>query len=133
MSNGEYPRNILLVEDNEHDRELFEEALKSACPNAQIRTAGSGLEALRRLHDSNELPHLILSDLEMPLMDGTVLLAHLQDDDRLREIPMIIWTTNASDESRKICEALGVTRFLAKPSTFEGLTSTLVSLTEQIL
>jgi CheY-like chemotaxis protein len=95
---------ILLVEDDSVDAMTVRRALKEVGSTRQLVHQINGEEALNHLHaaDDNELPGLILLDLNMPRMNGLEFLEHKQADDRLRDIPVVVLTTstNARDIER---------------------------------
>jgi chemosensory pili system protein ChpA (sensor histidine kinase/response regulator) len=77
--------------------------------------AKDGLEALEILQNSQELPDVILTDVEMPRMDGYELLASLKKQELLREIPVIMITSRAGEKHRRKAFDLGVSEYLTKP------------------
>jgi len=77
--------------------------------------AKDGLEALEILQNPAELPDVILTDVEMPRMDGYELLASLKKQETLREIPVVMITSRAGEKHRKKAFDLGVSEYLTKP------------------
>lgn len=77
--------------------------------------AKDGLEALEILQNSPQLPDVILTDVEMPRMDGYELLASLKKQELLRGIPVIMITSRASEKHRRKAFDLGVSEYLTKP------------------
>jgi len=102
---------ILLVDDTKLFLKLEQEYLKQSA--AQIFTAGNGQEALE-LARSNR-PDLIYLDLNMPVMDGVSCCAALKADPELRDIPVILVTTEGVDDSVARCKEAGCDGFLTKP------------------
>jgi CheY-like chemotaxis protein len=97
------PVVVLLVEDDPGDVLMITEAIESSAAARQIHVAGDGLEAMAFLH--REGPHagaprpdVILLDLNMPRMDGRQTLAAIKSDERLRAIPVVIFTTSGSED-----------------------------------
>jgi len=104
----------LLLVDDKHDNLYFLQALLAA-HGYVIDTARHGAEALTRAHQTP--PDLVISDLLMPVMDGYTLLRHWRTDDRLGQIPFIVYTatyTEAADE--KLAFDFGADAFLRKPA-----------------
>ena len=66
-------------------------------------------------------PRLILLDLNMPKMDGRTALKHLKADPELRRIPVVVLTTSKAEEDILRTYDLGVSSFITKPVTFQGL------------
>jgi len=74
----------------------------------------NGLEALSWLSDSN-LPDLIISDINMPGLDGIELLENVRSSGIMRDIPIIMLSASEEPEKRKKCLALGASNYLIKP------------------
>ncbi|MDQ6744844.1 MAG: response regulator [Actinomycetota bacterium] len=128
--NGARPITILMADDDEDDRELTEEALRSAHLSNEIRFVVDGqdlLDYLRRQgnYSDPELdaprPGIILLDLNMPKKDGREALAEIKGDGELRQIPIIVLTTSKDEEDVFRTYDLGVNSFVTKPVTFAGL------------
>ena len=104
--------NVIVVDDNRATLKLTELTLKSM-GFENIKTALNGQEGYDKI--SSEKTDLILSDWNMPIMDGMKLLEKLKADDKLKEIPFIMQTSQRSQEH--ILEALqkGVDSYIVKP------------------
>ena len=94
--------HILLVDDNEGDILLTKEALEEARIVNRISVAYDGMQALSFLKKQppfrdQELPDLILLDINLPRMDGTELLGIIKNDPDLKRIPVIMLTTSSSE------------------------------------
>jgi CheY-like chemotaxis protein len=88
---------------------------------AKVYTAVNGEDALKLIQQHE--PHLVLSDLSMPVMNGWQLLEALQKDDRLKDIPVVAFTAHAMTGDREKVMAAGFHGYLVKPlkpSTFVG-------------
>lgn len=95
------PVQILLVEDNEGDVVLAQEALKEGNIETKVDVVRDGQEALDYLHKQKryakaETPDLILLDINLPRIDGKEVLANIKHDQNLRLIPVIMLTTSSS-------------------------------------
>lgn len=118
MKQAPLSMHILLVDDDETDRELFKEAAATSIPGVTVSEAINGKEAIRVLNESEQLPDLILLDLNMPVMDGRETLKMLKKDPHLKAVPVCILTTsNASFDIRQAYEE-GANLFQVKPLTF---------------
>jgi CheY-like chemotaxis protein len=97
-------RPLLLVEDDSVDAMTVRRALKEVGSMRPLAHQINGEEALNYLRaaDADDMPGLILLDLNMPRMNGLEFLEHKQADDRLRDIPVVVLTTstNARDIER---------------------------------
>lgn len=95
--------HILLVEDNEGDVVLTLEALKEAKLKNKISVVRDGEEAMdflyrRGRYVSEDLPHLILLDINLPKMDGKEVLIRVKKDPDLKKIPVVVLTTSSSEK-----------------------------------
>ena len=95
--------HILLVEDNEGDVVLTLEALKEAKLKNKISVVRDGEEALQFLYRegkfaNEELPQLILLDINLPKIDGKEVLHRIKNDPSLKKIIVVILTTSSSEK-----------------------------------
>jgi two-component system chemotaxis response regulator CheY len=104
--------NFLVVEDSPTMRQLITFALKRI-PGSKIVEANDGIDALKKL--SSQKFDIILTDINMPIMDGLKLVSMVRNDPVHRAIPIIIITTEGADEDRKRGLALGANAYIAKP------------------
>lgn len=109
---------ILLVEDNEGDIVLTQEALKDGRIKNNIILARDGVEALAMLDSGESLPDLILLDINLPKLNGLEVLTAIKKDPRLRSIPVIMLST--SDEQNDILSSYNnyANCFITKPVDF---------------
>ena len=109
-------RSILLVEDNELNREIALEIL-SEC-GFQVDTAENGAVAVEKVRTSAPGRYdLVLMDVQMPVMDGYTATRQIRalEDPALAGIPILAMTANAFDEDRRNALASGMNGFLSKP------------------
>ena len=118
--------NFLVVEDSPTMRQLITFALKRI-PGSRIVEANDGIDALKKL--SSQKFDIILTDINMPIMDGLKLVSMVRNDPVHRAIPIIIITTEGADEDRKRGLALGANAYIAKPIQ----TADLLSVVNQII
>jgi chemosensory pili system protein ChpA (sensor histidine kinase/response regulator) len=85
----------------------------------RVILAKDGLDALERL--AEELPQVVLSDIEMPRMDGFDLVRNMRADVRLRDLPVIMITSRIAQKHRDYAAELGVNHYLGKPYSEEDL------------
>jgi chemosensory pili system protein ChpA (sensor histidine kinase/response regulator) len=79
----------------------------------RVSTAKDGLEALERL--AEERPAVLLSDIEMPRMDGFDLLRNVRADERLAGLPVVMITSRTAQKHRDLAAELGADHYLGKP------------------
>jgi two-component system chemotaxis response regulator CheY len=103
---------FLVVEDSPTMRQLISFSLKRF-KNAKILEAADGVDALKKLHSSKI--DLVLTDINMPVMDGLKLVGMIRQREEFKSIPIVIITTEGADEDRERGMALGANAYIAKP------------------
>ena len=116
---------FLVVEDSPTMRQLISFSLKRF-KNARIIEAVDGVDALKKL--SGERIDLILTDINMPVMDGLKLVSLVRQNAQLKEIPIIIITTEGAEEDRERGLALGANAYISKPIQSSHLIKTISEL-----
>ncbi len=106
-------KRVLVVDDSPSVRHMTSKVIASAGWNAI--TAKDGLEALEFMRSCSELPDVILSDVEMPRMDGYELASALKSDETYREVPIVLITSRSGEKHRDKALDLGISDYLAKP------------------
>jgi two-component system, chemotaxis family, chemotaxis protein CheY len=112
-------QRILIVEDSPTMRAMLVSALEALDRPVKVTEVASGFEALR------ELPRvaydLILTDINMPDINGLELLSFIRSSERHRETPVLLMSTQTSDRDRDRGLKLGAAGYLAKPFSPETL------------
>jgi len=103
---------FLVVEDSPTMRQLIAFALKRI-QGAKVVEVADGIEALKKI--AVEKFNLIITDITMPIMDGLKLISLIRENDQHRETPIIIITSDLSEEQRIIGLAVGANAYLTKP------------------
>lgn len=111
---------ILMVDDDEDDQMLFNEALKQVDNTVRFDTAPNGADALQKLKSAPP-PDIIFLDLNMPVMNGFECLKALKKEQFYQDIPIIIFTTANDTATIEKCKKLGASAFLHKPIDFDLL------------
>ena len=114
-------KSLLLIDDDTDDKELFLEAVSEVDNSVTCFSAKDGVEAIELLHQVKEQPHLIFLDLNMPRMDGREFLSRIKKEERLKDIPVVVYTTSKLEKDRDETKRLGAADFMSKPSVFEEL------------
>lgn len=109
---------FLVVEDSPTMRQLISFALKRI-PGSKVVEASDGIDALKKL--SQNKVDLILTDINMPIMDGLKLVSMVRNDPAHKAIPIIVITTEGADEDRKRGLALGANAYIPKPIQTQDL------------
>jgi two-component system chemotaxis sensor kinase CheA len=123
---GEAPRSILVAEDSITSRTLMKTILESA--GYRVVTAVDGADALAALHDAAF--DLLVSDVEMPRLDGFELTTRVRADPALAELPVVLVTALASNAHRERGIDVGANAYIVK-SSFDQ--STLLDVIERLL
>jgi chemosensory pili system protein ChpA (sensor histidine kinase/response regulator) len=114
---------VLVVDDSVTIRKVTERILLRY--NIDVATAKDGVDALIYLHEHR--PTVVLSDIEMPRMDGFELLASIRNDANLHDLPVVMITSRTGAKHREKAESLGVQGYLGKPYSEEELMATLLA------
>ena len=112
-------QRILIVEDSPTMRALLVSALEDLGAPLKISEVESGFEALRRL--PRESYDLILTDINMPDINGLELVSFVKTNEAYRSIPLIIVSTEGSDRDRDKGMSLGADAYVVKPFDPEDL------------
>jgi DNA-binding NtrC family response regulator len=108
--------SFLIVDDDTEDRELFIEAVSEIDKTIECKIAKDGEQALKLLGDIEyPLPDFIFLEIKMPRIDGKKCLVEIKKDERLKHIPVVIYTTSNSVEESKELRAMGAFHFISKP------------------
>ena len=103
---------VLVVEDSPTMRQLIVFALKRI-RGFQIVEANDGVDGLKKL--SAQKFDLILTDINMPIMDGLKLVSMVRNDPNYKDTPIIVITTEGATEDRERALALGANEYITKP------------------
>ena len=105
-------RRILIVEDSPTMRQLLVLAL-SRLADVEIVEAQDGMDGLRKV--SGDAFDLALIDINMPIMDGLKLIGLMRGEDAMKDIPIVVITTEGAQEDRDRALQLGADEYLTKP------------------
>ena len=140
MSNngGRKAIGIVMAEDDPDDRLLTREAMEESHLLNSLDFVEDGVELFEYLRREGKyaelkgapLPGVILLDLNMPRMDGREALEKLKQDPVLKKIPVVILTTSKAEEDILQSYDLGVSSYIMKPVTFEGMVRVMMSFSD---
>jgi CheY-like chemotaxis protein len=138
MNKETKPITILMAEDDPDDFLLAREALTEARLANELHIVKDGQELMDYLLKNGKYidetqcprPGIILLDLNMPRKDGREALAEIKSHPDLRSIPVVVLTTSKSDEDIFQTYDLGVSGYVTKPVTFDGLVEVMKSIGE---
>lgn len=104
--------SCLVVEDSPMMRQLIVFAL-SRIKDMKVTEADDGIVALKKL--ATERFDIVITDINMPIMDGLKLVRRIRSDERHKAIPVVVITTEGAQEDRDRAMALGASAYVTKP------------------
>lgn len=115
-------KKILLVDDDEDDRQIFTEIVCDVDSEARVECAENGLDMISLLNKmpDEELPGLIILDQNMPRMTGKESLIFLKESPRYQQIPAIVYSTYQVRDFYQGCLELGAQDVVAKPDSMQA-------------
>jgi two-component system chemotaxis response regulator CheY len=112
--------DVLIVDDSAAIRKILQRVLRQAeVELGSVHEAGDGVEALEMLRSHKV--QLILSDINMPNMDGIEFLSKLKSDDALKSVPVIMVSTEGSQQKVMDAVQLGASGYVKKPFTADQI------------
>ena len=115
---------LVYIDDDEDDRLFFHEAINEIFPNMELRFFENGENFMAQMLDSISnaiIPKLIFLDLNMPVMDGYECLAEIKKHSILTKVPVIIYSTSASETIKSRVKNLGASKFMTKGLSFRKM------------
>lgn len=135
MNATKEPVVILMADDDDDDFLLTQKALKASKLLNTLVRVNDGEELLDYLLNRGDYegketlrPGIILLDLNMPRKDGREALKEIKEQEHLRNIPVVVFTTSKAEEDIFRTYQLGVNSFITKPVTFNNLLEVMKSL-----
>jgi CheY-like chemotaxis protein len=115
-------KKILLVDDDEDDRQIFQDVVREVDPYATLDFAENGLDMIAMLEkmSDTDLPGMIILDQNMPRMTGKESLIYLKENPRYQHIPTIVYSTYQVKDFYQECLELGAEDVVAKPDTMQA-------------
>jgi chemosensory pili system protein ChpA (sensor histidine kinase/response regulator) len=108
---------ILIVDDSLSQRRALEHILIDA--GFRVHTARDGIEAVEWL--AHNKPAVVVTDLEMPRMNGLELASHIRTQERLKNLPIIMITSRSTQKHRQMADEMGIDFYLVKPVQDDNL------------
>jgi CheY-like chemotaxis protein len=121
-------QNIVLIDDDGDDQEIFLEAVEQICSKVKCIAFSDATHALQKLIAKEITPDVIFLDLNMPIMTGQQFLAEIKKNDDIKDIPVIIFSTTTHLGTIKLTKEMGAVDFITKPSMFNDLIKILTPL-----
>lgn len=115
-----------MVDDDSDDQLLFHEALSEADNAIKFQSACNGIDALEKLNsDGYNLPDLIFMDVNMPKMNGIDCLIEIKKSEKLKMLPVMMYSTSSYSQYQKECFEHGAVDYIVKPDDYGRLCQTL--------
>lgn len=116
-----YNLHIVIAEDDMDDADVITETFTNNPNFSKVSLVANGEELLNFLkNDSNPNPDVILTDINMPLVDGIEALQEILNTKELKDIPCFVYSTSINPSYKEKCDDLGVKAYLIKPYSFEA-------------
>jgi CheY-like chemotaxis protein len=109
---------IFYVDDDHEDRQFFCEVIDEILPGSSCEMVADGEQAIRKLKGMKIHPDYIFLDLGMPVMDGMSCLREIKRNDKLRSIPVVIFSSSLNTDFHADLKKLGAAQVILKPSTY---------------
>ncbi len=109
--------SLLVIEDNPADLEMVKEWSRATPARLRLSYVTDGQEALDWLKSAraaNDLPSLLLLDINLPKLSGIELLVTLKQDERLKKIPVVMFTSSDADSDVQRCYGLHANAYVVK-------------------
>ena len=113
---------ILLADDDDDDCFFFKKAVTACVPIHNFNAVHDGEQLMRLLTDeTNELPDVLFLDLNMPRKNGFECLTEIKQNQKLKNLPVVIFSTSSSHDDMLLLLRTGADVYIRKPSNFEQL------------
>ena len=125
-----FTSTILCVDDDEDDLFFIKEVIHSNHYSFEIEECQNGVDALNYLEKcvaKDELPCLIIMDMNMPRMDGRQAISRIKESDVLSQIPIVVFTTSSNLTHKNYFEQQGI-NFITKPFDYKVFTQEIINL-----
>ena len=114
--------NVLLADDDSDDCNFFKDALESLPISTKLNIVHDGDELMKYLFEqTGPLPHVLFLDINMPRKNGFECLAEIKDHEKLRDLPVVMFSTSGEQEKINILFQTGADVYIRKPSSFAQL------------
>ena len=127
-------KNIVFVDDDEDDRMVFREILQRVYPEIIYNDFDGAEEALSFLECEFIMqPDLIFLDINMPVKDGFFMLRSLKKKERLKSVPVVVFSTSKNPADMEKAKKLGAVGYAVKPAEIAGIMDVIKTASEKII
>lgn len=113
--------NIYYIDDDADDQEMFKNAVSAISDHVELTIRENGFELLTALNSTHSYPNVIFLDLNMPVKNGYEVLKEIRASEKIKNLPVIIFTTADHADAIEVARKLGASLYISKPSTFSSL------------
>ena len=114
--------HIVLVDDDEDDRDFFREAIEEIDMENTLSMFGNGQEFMDYVSIPNQkLPQIVFLDLNMPIKNGLECLAEIKENNLLNKLSVAIYSTSSSEDDIERTFVMGANVYINKPNSFKKL------------
>nr|WP_294932589.1 response regulator [uncultured Flavobacterium sp.] len=114
-------KNILLIDDDNDDIEIFVEAVNSLHKEIVCQTSSNALKTFEELKTAERLPDFIFVDFNMPALNGISFIQKMKNQNRLEHIPVILMSTHTADVMCQLTKQFETINYMTKPNSFQEL------------
>lgn len=118
-------KNILLIDDDSDDAEIFVEAVNALQKGIECQTAFNASKIFEELKSAEKLPDLIFVDFNMPALNGDVFIQKLKEEQQLQHIPVILMSTHTEEVMCSLIKEFDSIQYITKPCSFQELVTLL--------
>lgn len=115
-----YYKSVLLIDDDIDDRDLFCAAVRDISSEIDCKQFANGADGVNHLNSTNELPEIIFIDVDMHIIDGLSFLKDIKENEKLKDIPIYIYSTPLMIKEMEESFKQHVTGYLFKSANFGG-------------
>lgn len=124
-------KNILLIDDDSDDTDVFIEAIISLDKNISCLAETNPIKALEFLKSTEILPDLIFLDYNIPVLNGSEFIEKMRAVEELQPIPVIVYSSYSENAAEQLSIIHDTERYITKPNSFKELTAVLKSILEE--
>ena len=128
MSKASKALNVLLIDDDEDEHEVLSIALREIDPTIVCHWAKDGETGLHTLQTESTLPHYVFLDINMPKLSGYEVLERITHNPKLKNVPVIIYSTSGEENTISKSMQLGAYSYLQKATSIKALKKELLSI-----
>ena len=112
---------VMIVDDDADDVHLFREAIREINPHVNCQIFMGSEHFIQHLLEASSLPDYVFLDVNMPKINGLECLGLIRENQSIRNVPVVIYTTSVRSEDKEKAQRLGAFSYIVKPTGFNEL------------